>query len=47
MQPLLLVLRGFNPSTAAPGTLVTINGSNFSGATSVKLNGFGCRYSLY
>ncbi|MBL0138230.1 MAG: hypothetical protein IPP86_06830 [Bacteroidetes bacterium] len=39
-------ITGFNPSTAAPGTLVTINGSNFSGATSVKLNGSVVAFSI-
>lgn len=39
-------ITGFIPSTAAHGTLVTINGSNFSGATSVKLNGSVVAFSI-
>jgi len=32
-------ISSFNPSSGAPGTSVTITGTNFTGATSVKFNG--------
>jgi len=32
-------ISGFNPSSGAPGTSVTITGSNFTGATTVAFNG--------
>jgi hypothetical protein len=33
------VITSFTPTSGLPGTLVTINGSNFTGTTSVKFNG--------
>ena len=39
-------ITGFNPGTGNPGTRVTINGSNFSGLTSVKFNGTPATFSL-
>lgn len=37
--PLNPVISDFSPSSGAAGTVVTINGANFAGTTSVKFNG--------
>jgi hypothetical protein len=37
--PAAPTVSGFNPTSGSPGTLVTVNGTGFTGATSVKFNG--------
>jgi hypothetical protein len=40
------LVSAFNPSTAAPGTLISITGNNFTGSTSVKFNGTPSVYTV-
>ncbi|MCX6873973.1 MAG: S8 family serine peptidase [Verrucomicrobia bacterium] len=38
-------LSGFSPASGAPGANVTINGTNFTGATAVRFNGVGASFT--
>jgi RHS repeat-associated protein len=42
----LPTITSFTPTTGAVGTSVTINGSNFTGATSVKINGVSASFTV-
>ena len=39
-------ITGFNPDSGGPGTLVTINGSNFGGTSAVRFNGASATFTL-
>jgi len=41
-----LVVDNFSPSTGAPGTLVTINGTGFSETTGVQFNGVSASFTI-
>jgi subtilisin-like proprotein convertase family protein len=41
-----VAVSGFTPSSGSTGTLVTINGSGFTGATSVKFNGVSASFTV-
>ncbi|MBC7880371.1 MAG: hypothetical protein H7Y37_03490 [Anaerolineae bacterium] len=40
------MLSSFTPQIGAPGTVVTITGSNFSGITNAQFNGLGANFSV-
>ncbi len=39
-------ISGFSPTSGAPGSSVTINGSGFTGATAVRFNGLSATFSV-
>ncbi len=43
-QPAAIVISGFTPNTGIAGTVVTISGSGFTGATDVQFNGLTASY---